>query len=260
MPSRICGPLWEAASFCRWRALDIALGRCAASSIENAAESPRAHCRCPHLSVGKQSKPTQALAKTPTLYHVNVIPTAPFLVVPEVSSERRDYIPIAWLEPPVIRATRSAYAQRLPLAVWTSHIYNAHGVGQEHRRAAQKRLFIRNRHYLQHLPPTSRPPRPPPTPPRPTPTPSSPPAPTIPTQPSRPLRPRPHARPTSAKHTKTLDRAVDRLYRRSPFTSDRERVEHLLTVRKNAGAADGQGQAEAATEKIVESRNRVTHR
>ena len=49
-----------------------------------------------------KSKPTQKLAETPTLYHVNVLPTAPFLVVPEVSSERREYVPIGWLEPPVI--------------------------------------------------------------------------------------------------------------------------------------------------------------
>ena len=49
-----------------------------------------------------KSRPTQALAETPTLYHVNVIPAAPFLIVPEVSSERREYIPIAWMEPPVI--------------------------------------------------------------------------------------------------------------------------------------------------------------
>ena len=49
-----------------------------------------------------KSGPTQKLAATPTLYHVNVIPTAPFLVIPEVSSERREYAPIGWLEPPTI--------------------------------------------------------------------------------------------------------------------------------------------------------------
>ena len=52
--------------------------------------------------LASKSKPTQALAETPTLYHINVIPTTPFLVVPEVSSERREYVPIGWLEPPVI--------------------------------------------------------------------------------------------------------------------------------------------------------------
>ncbi len=45
---------------------------------------------------------TRKLAQTPTLYHVNVVPEAPFLVIPEVSSERREYLPIGWLEPPVI--------------------------------------------------------------------------------------------------------------------------------------------------------------
>ena len=51
---------------------------------------------------GSGSKPTQKLAKTPTLYHVNILPAAPFLVIPEASSERREYVPIGWLEPPVI--------------------------------------------------------------------------------------------------------------------------------------------------------------
>ena len=32
------------------------------------------------------------------------------------------------------------------------------------------------------------------------------------------------------KAHQVLDRAVDRLYRRSPFPSDRERVEHLLAL------------------------------
>ncbi|MDE2645121.1 MAG: hypothetical protein OXI05_04705 [Bacteroidota bacterium] len=53
-----------------------------------------------------KSKPTQKIAQTPTLYHVNVIPEAPFLVIPEVSSERREYIPIGWLEPPVIPSNK----------------------------------------------------------------------------------------------------------------------------------------------------------
>ena len=49
-----------------------------------------------------KSSPTQKLALTPTLYHVNVIPKDPFLVIPETSSERRDYLPSGWMNPPVI--------------------------------------------------------------------------------------------------------------------------------------------------------------
>lgn len=48
------------------------------------------------------SPPTRALADTPTLYHVNVVPDRPFLAIPEVGSERRDYAPIAFLKPPTI--------------------------------------------------------------------------------------------------------------------------------------------------------------
>ena len=53
-----------------------------------------------------KSRPTVKLAETPTLYHVNVVPTAPFLVIPEVSSERREYVPIGWLEPPTIPSNK----------------------------------------------------------------------------------------------------------------------------------------------------------
>jgi len=48
------------------------------------------------------SEGTQKLAETPTQFHVTVVPNRPFLVIPEVSSERRDYVPIGWLKPPTI--------------------------------------------------------------------------------------------------------------------------------------------------------------
>ena len=69
------------------------------------ARSPRVRERIAAVRAYREaskSTPTQKLAATPTLYHVNVIPIAPFLVIPEVSSERREYAPIGWLEPPVI--------------------------------------------------------------------------------------------------------------------------------------------------------------
>ena len=45
---------------------------------------------------------TIALADFPTQFHVTVIPNKPFLAIPKTSSERRDYTPIAWMNPPVI--------------------------------------------------------------------------------------------------------------------------------------------------------------
>jgi len=49
-----------------------------------------------------KSAGTRDLADTPTRFHVTVVPASAFLVIPEVSSERRDYVPIAWLNPPTI--------------------------------------------------------------------------------------------------------------------------------------------------------------
>ena len=45
---------------------------------------------------------THALAEYPDRYNVEVIPDGPFLCVPKVSSERREYVPIGWLQPPTI--------------------------------------------------------------------------------------------------------------------------------------------------------------
>ena len=172
---------------------------------------------------------TQALATTPTLYQVNTIPTEPFLVVPEVSSERRDYIPIAWLEPPVIpahtvRILPNASLQQFGLLTsamhmaWLSHVggrlksdyryaiglvYNTFPLPPSPRRdgfqalepLAQAVLDARAAHPEATLADLYDPDVMPPN-----------------------LR----------KAHQALDRAVDRLYRRSGFASERERVEYLL--------------------------------
>ncbi len=45
---------------------------------------------------------TLAIAEMPGAFNVKVIPEHPVLLLPRVSSERRQYVPIAWVEPPVI--------------------------------------------------------------------------------------------------------------------------------------------------------------
>lgn len=45
---------------------------------------------------------TQKLALYPTLFESRIIPTEPFLAVPEINSTNREYIPIDFLSPPVI--------------------------------------------------------------------------------------------------------------------------------------------------------------
>jgi hypothetical protein len=49
-----------------------------------------------------KSAPTRKLADTPCRFHVENMPETNYLVVPEVSSERRNYIPIGFLSPEVL--------------------------------------------------------------------------------------------------------------------------------------------------------------
>ena len=174
-----------------------------------------------------KSKPTQKLAETPTLYHVNVLPTAPFLVIPEVSSERREYAPIGWLEPPTIPSNLVRVLENASLTdfalltsamhmAWLRHVggrlksdyrysiglvYNTFPTPPEGADLsklaplAQAVLNARATHPDATLADLYDPDLMPPN-----------------------LR---------NAHT-TLDRAVDRLYRPGGFASERERVEHLF--------------------------------
>lgn len=68
------------------------------------------------------------LAKTPTAYHVTVLPDRPFMVIPEVSSERRVYLPIAWLKPPTVPSNKLLVALDVELyhfALITSRMHMA---------------------------------------------------------------------------------------------------------------------------------------
>lgn len=174
------------------------------------------------------SKPTLALADFPTRYHVTVVPKSPFLVIPQVSSERRNYIPIGWISPPVIPSDKLRVlldATLWDFALLTSRMHMAwmraitgrmksdymYSVGvvynnfptpdaDEKARAkvsalAQAVLDARAKYPDATLADLYDPDTMPPD-----------------------LRKAHHA----------LDAAVDRLYRKEPFGSDRERVEHLF--------------------------------
>ena len=62
------------------------------------------------------SAPTRKLAETPTLYHINVIPAEPFLLIPRVSSEKRYYTPIGWVAPPAIPSDSTLVLSEASLA------------------------------------------------------------------------------------------------------------------------------------------------
>ena len=203
-------------------------------------------------------KSTLKLADTPTLWQVNVLPTAPFLVLPEVSSERREYVPIGWLEPPVVpsnlvRVLEGATKPTFALLTSAMHMAWLRHVGG--------RLESRYRYSVGLVYNTF------PTPPGWTERQRGPlgagaasgaaAATTAPAGPNgnaaRPaLEPLAQAvldaraahpdstlaelydpdlmPPNLRRAHRALDRAVDRLYRRTRFASERERVEHLFAL------------------------------
>ena len=175
------------------------------------------------------SVPTQKLATTPTLYHVNVLPSAPFLVVPESSSERRDYVPIGWLEPPTIpsnlvRIGKNATLSDFALLTSAMHMAWLRYIGG--RLKSDYRYSIGLVYNTFPLPPHG----------------------------AELAKLEPLARDvlnTRAAHQnetladlydpdlmphdlrrahQALDRAVDRIYRPGGFTSESERIEHLFML------------------------------
>ncbi len=180
-----------------------------------------------------KSKPTIKLAETPTLYHVNVLPTESFLVIPEVSSERREYVPIGWLEPPVIPSNLVRVLENATLADFALLTSSMHMTWLCHVGGRLKSDFRYSIGLVYN---------------------------TFPTPPDFTNRDLDLSKietlaqavldaraewltstlanlydpdlmpPNLRKAHQALDRAVDQLYRRSGFASERQRVEHLFAL------------------------------
>ena len=178
---------------------------------------------------------TRKLAATPTLYQVSVFPTASFLVIPEVSSERRDYVPIGWIEPPAIPSNKLRLLPNATLAdfaLLTSAMHMAWMRTVTGRMKSDYMYSVGVVYNTFPAPPTG--------------------ADLSALAPlaravldARAAHPGatladlydPDLMPLGLRRTHArLDRAVDRLYRRAPFASERERVELLFTLYEKARA------------------------
>ncbi|MYH14984.1 MAG: class I SAM-dependent DNA methyltransferase [Gammaproteobacteria bacterium] len=178
-------------------------------------------------------KSTLEIADFPTRYNVEVIPEAPFLAVPKTSSERREYVPIGWLEPPTIPSDlifvlRDASLADFALLTSAMHMAWLRHIGG--RLKSDYRYSIGLVYNTFPLPPDG-------------------------LDPSK-LDPLAQAvldaraahsdatladlydpdlmPPNLRRAHRALDRAVDRLYRRAGFASERERVEHLFMLYEKA--------------------------
>ncbi|MGX7949917.1 type IIL restriction-modification enzyme MmeI, partial [Oleidesulfovibrio alaskensis] len=186
--------------------------------------------RVRQFRLNSSSKPTQKLAESPTSYHINVIPSSEYIVIPKVSSERREYIPIGWIKPPTIPSDLlhvlldsdiwnfAVLTSRMHMS-WMRHIggrlesryrysinlvYNTFpwpktstSSKEKIRLIANEIITARNNHPESSLADLYD----------------------------------PNTMPNDLRkaHSK-LDIAIDKLYKPSGFSSDRERVEHLFAL------------------------------
>jgi len=171
---------------------------------------------------------SRALASTPRAFHVTVVPDTPFLVLPKVSSERRDYVPFGWLKPPTIASDLLFVRLDSSLsdfAILTSAMHMSwlrHIGGRLESRYRYSIGLVYNTFPLPLGADLS---------------PLAPLAQAV--LDARAAHPGatladlydPDLMPPDLRRAHgALDRAVDRLYRRAPFGSDRERVEHLFAL------------------------------
>ena len=179
------------------------------------------------MRLASKKAATVRLADTPTRLEGRSIPTASFLVVPEVSSERREYVPIGWLEPPVIPSNLVRVLQNATLADFALLTSTMHMAWLRHiggRLGSSPRYSIGLVYNTFPMPPKEA---------------------NLPKLESlaqavldaRAAHPGstladlydPDTMPPNLRKAhQALDRGVDRLYRRAGFISERERVEHLL--------------------------------
>jgi hypothetical protein len=171
---------------------------------------------------------TLAIANCPERYNVEVIPDRPFLVIPEVSSERRDYVPIGWLKPPAIpsnlvRALLDAdlwhfgvLTSRMHMA-WLRHIGGRlesryrYSIGIVYNTFPWPEAIEQQRERVRGLAQTVLEARR-----------------QFPGATLADLYDSDVMKPQLRQAHRALDAAVDKLYRAAPFTSDRDRVEHLF--------------------------------
>jgi len=173
---------------------------------------------------------TRKLAEYPTLLEGTNIPSGNFLIVPQVSSELREYIPLGYLAEPTIPSDKLRYVEDATLwdfAILTSRMHMAwmrtvtgrlesrymYSVGVVYNTFPWPQADETQRQRVSELAQAVLDARA--------------------AHPSATLADLydPDTMPPNLRKAHTaLDQAVDRLYRKDPFPADRDRVEHLFTL------------------------------
>jgi hypothetical protein len=211
--------------WCLW------LGECSPAELRKMPETMKRVEAVRKFRLSSKSESTRKIAAIPTRFHVENMPNKPFLVIPEVSSERRPYIPIGFMKPDILcsnlvklmphatlwhfavlsSAMHMAWVRQVCGRLKSDYrysnklVYNNFPWPQDATEkqkaaveaAAQKVLDVRKEFPGATLAdlydPLAMPPK-------------------------------------LAKAHAALDKAVDRCYRKEPFHFDRDRVEHLFAL------------------------------
>lgn len=80
-----------------WQRWCLWLGDCPPAELRKMPETMKRVQAVKAVRLASKSAPTRKLADTPTHFHVENMPKTEYLVIPEVSSERRFYIPIGYV-------------------------------------------------------------------------------------------------------------------------------------------------------------------
>ena len=182
------------------------------------------------MRLASKNNNTRKFANTPLSYRKTLIPSKPYLVIPEVSSEKRKYIPIGFIEPPVIPSNQLMLVQNANISLFGLLISKMHmtwlrvvggrlGNALRYSSVIVYNTFPVPKSNLQSLEPLA--------------------------QEILDVRAKypdssladlydPNTMPTDLlKAHKTLDIAVEKLYRKEPFIDDDDRLEFLLSEYSN---------------------------
>lgn len=182
------------------------------------------------LRLDSPSAGTKALADFPTRFHVTVVPDQPYLCIPSVSSERRPYVPLGWMNPPTIPSNlvfvlQDAKIWRFSLVTSAMHMAWLRNIGGRLKSDYRYSIgLVYNPYPWPQLSDSGRA--------------------NLDALGQAVLDARlahpgvtlatlydPDVMPADLRKAhRALDLAVDRLYRKEPFADDRERVEHLFRL------------------------------
>ena len=108
--------------YCLW------LGDCSPAELRKMPECMKRVQAVRELRLASKSAPTRKIADTPTRFHVENMPTQNYIVIPEISSEKRRYVPMGFVNPEIMSSNRVKISQNANLyhfGILTSNVHMA---------------------------------------------------------------------------------------------------------------------------------------